>query len=379
MNSQLLKIGITCYPSVGGSGILASELGNELARRGHEVHFISYDVPFRLDVNLSNVYFHEVHINEYELFKYPDYTLPLSVKMADVSKKYNLDILHVHYAVPHAIAAEMAKQMLGTDTPKVITTLHGTDITLMGKDRSYQPIIKHAIESSCGVTAVSSHLKNETIALFDTKNHIEVIHNFYNPKTPSKNAEEIRKELGIKDDFFILHMSNLRPVKRISDLLHIVAESKHTKDIKLVILSGGNFQEYQPLVESLGIEEQVIVKERIIDIENYLNAADIGIYPSQDESFGLSILETMFYGHPVIASNAGGIPEVLIDKETGFIHNVGDIEGYVKNLDILIEDNNLRDKLGTNAKKHAEKNFSTTAIVNQYTQFYNHILQNCNH
>ncbi len=369
-----LKIGITCYPSVGGSGILATELGRQLAERGHEVHFISYEMPFRLDTSPANIYFHPVNVNEYELFKHPDYTLPLSVKMAEISRQFGLDILHVHYAVPHAVAAILACQMLGTKSPRVITTLHGTDTTLLGKDPNYQPIIKHAIECSEGVTAVSQSLCEETKSTFGIEKEIEVIHNFFEPRKPAKTRRQVRDELGLKDEFLILHMSNLRPPKRIDHLMEIIAASKHREELRLLILAGGNFAPYVPLVRRLGIERQVLVKEYVLDIENYLNASDLGIYTSQHESFGLSILECMFYGHAVLTTDAGGILEVVVHGETGFTYPVGDTLSFVEGLDYLIENPDRLREMGAAGQERAGELFNSEKIVNQYINYYRHVL-----
>ncbi len=372
--AAFLKIGITCYPSVDGSGILATELGTQLAKRGHEVHFISYEMPFRLDTSPSNVFFHPVKVSEYELFKYPDYTLPLSVKMAEIGRQFGLDILHVHYAVPHAVAAILACQMLGTDSPRVITTLHGTDTTLLGKDPNYQPIIKHAIEQSDGVTAVSRSLREQTKSTFGIKKEIEVIHNFFEPREPTKTRRQVRDELGLEDEFLVLHMSNLRPPKRIDHMLQIIAAAKHREKLKLLILAGGNFAPYVPLVRRLGIERQVEVKEYVLDIENYLNAADLGLYTSQHESFGLSILECMFYGHPVLTTNAGGILEVVLDGETGFAYRVGDTASFVEGLDYLIDNPARLRELGAAGQKRAGELFNSERIVNHYVDYYREVL-----
>jgi len=373
-----IKVGITCYPSLGGSGILATELGHELAKRGHEVHFISYGIPFRLNLSLKNIFFHEVSVNEYELFRYPDYTLPLAVKMYEVSIKYKLDILHVHYAVPHATAAFLAKQLIGTGLPHVITTLHGTDITLMGYDASYKPIIQYSIENSCGVTAVSQSLRDETKKLFSTKKHIEVIYNFFNTKKPARSRDEIRKELGVKkNEFLVSHASNLRRVKRIPDLLEIIAASRHKKNIKLLIVAGSSFSPYQPLVIKYKLEKNIIIKERLLDIENYIHASDLGIYTSDKESFGLAILEAMSYGIPVLATRAGGAPEVVEDKKSGLLYPVGDIKGFTKGLDEFFENKALAKQFGERGKIIAKTKFSTEKIIEQYIIFYKKILCDC--
>ncbi len=379
--SDHLNIGITCYPSTGGSGILATELGHALAEKGHQVHFISHGVPFRLDISRPNIYFHEVTVNSYDLFKYPDYTLPLAVKMAEVSARYALDILHVHYAVPHAAAAYLAKQMLGRDPnarPRVITTLHGTDITLLGQDANYMPIIKYSIEHSCGVTAVSHSLKEETSYLLNVQKPIAVIHNFFPVRVPSKSKESVREELGIPPDAKVLiHISNLRAVKRVPDILKIVAASKNKEKIKLLILAGASFTPFEKQVEELGIKDQVVVREQVLDIENYLQLADIGIYTSDKESFGLGILESMSFGHPILATKIGGIPEVVEDTKTGFLFPVGDIRGFANGLDHLLANDELMTSMGEKGKERAYKFFSKDQIISEYEDFYRQTLENC--
>ncbi|HYV33835.1 MAG TPA: N-acetyl-alpha-D-glucosaminyl L-malate synthase BshA [Candidatus Limnocylindria bacterium] len=376
-----LKIGIVCYPTVGGSGIVASQLGNELANLGHQVHFISYDPPFRLNLKKRNITFHKVVLNEYSLFKYPDYTLPLSVKMVAVANKYNLDIMHVHYAVPHATAALLAKDISnkeGIKFPHVITTLHGTDITLLGRDKNLMPVIKYAIEYSCGVTAVSNSLKKDTLKVLKTKKDIQVIHNFYTPLPISKSRTSIRKGLKIKDnDFLAIHLSNLRPVKRIPDLLKIMAKSKSHKHIKLLILAGGDFKPYQKLVKQLGIGNKIIVKENVLDIENYINAADVGLYTSGEESFGMGVLEAMAYQKPVLATNAGGIPEFMQNGKTGYLFNVGAVNDFAKKLIELSLDPKKTAQLGQNAKHRASTGFCSQVIVKQYEDYYRKIMREC--
>ncbi len=376
-----LKIGIVCYPSVGGSGIVASQLGNELASLGHQVHFISYEPPFRLDLKRKNIFFHKVSLNEYSLFKYPDYTLPLSVKMVEVGQKYSLDIMHAHYAVPHATAGLLAKDIANKEKirfPHLITTLHGTDITLLGRDKNLMPVIKYSIEFSCGVTAVSRSLKKETLSVLNIKTPIEVIHNFYNPKKPSRSASVVRKGLRIKDtDFLAIHLSNLRPVKRISDLLKIIAKTKNHPKIKLLILAGGDFSPYQKLIARLGIENKVVVKQNVLDIENYISAADLGVYTSEEESFGMGVLETMSYGKPVLATNVGGIPEFTQNGKTGFLFKVGDISGFAKKLIELSGNPEQIKQLGQAAALRAASGFSGGVIVNHYLNYYKKIMRGC--
>lgn len=375
-----MNIGIICYPSVGGSGVVATNLGNELAKLGHEIHFISYEQPFRVDLHLPNIHFHKVNINRYELFKYPDYTLPLAVNIGKVHEDYKLDIVHVHYAVPHATAALLACQMLEqcvtNNSPKIITTLHGTDITLLAQDPNLFSIIKYSIERSDGVTAVSQSLQDETLQTLKTKKPIEVIYNFYNPIPPTINPEKIRTSLKIKKtDFVALHMSNLREVKRIPDLLKITAELRKNPAFKLLILAGGDFKQYEKEVKKLKIQKNIVVKNNIKDIENYINAADCGIYASDHESFGMGILESMAYGKPVIATNAGGVPEVLRDNQDGFLVKVGDIKNFTGKLKMLIKNPQLRQELGRSAFNHAVNKFSTNVVVGQYLNYYQKILK----
>lgn len=375
---KLLKIGIVCYPSIGGSGIVATNLGNELAKRGHQVHFISYEKPFLANLRLPNVYFHQVNINQYELFKYPDYTLPLAVTINEVQKRYRLDLLHVHYAVPHATAALMARRLMRQQhlpLAKIITTLHGTDITLLAKDPNLYSVIKYSIERSHGVTAVSKSLRRETIETLKTHKPIEVIYNFYNPKAISVSRQKIRQSLGIKaGDFVALHMSNLRLVKRVEDLLKITAKLKNRPRFKLLILAGSSFDRFRPLVKKLGIQKQVVIKDKVRDIENYINAADAGIYTSNNESFGMGILETMVYGRPVLATGVGGVPEVLRDGKDGFLYKVGDLPAFAKGLKTLMDNPLLLEKMGRSAQKRAYEKFCAEVIVQKYLNYYRKIL-----
>jgi L-malate glycosyltransferase len=371
MSDSSLKIGITCYPSVGGSGIIASMLGRQLAQRGHEVHFISYERPFRLPTDLPRIHFHPVVINDYGLFKYPDYTLPLSVKMAEVSCKYQLDILHVHYAVPHATAALLSRSMLPPEKqPKIVTTLHGTDTTLLGRDPGYSRAIHHALVQSDIVTTVSEYLKTETRNVLGFNGPIEVIHNFFEPGPTSRSVEEIRNGLGLRDEIMILHSSNLRPAKRIDLLLETVARVRTYKSFKLIILAGSSFAPFANEVSRLKIEDRVIVRENILDIENYLQAADLGLYTSENESFCVSILETMFFGRPCVSTQVGGIPEVVENGISGLLVPFGDAEQLAYAVEKLIEDANFRASLGQAAQARVRQKFSTGAIIPRYEALY---------
>jgi N-acetyl-alpha-D-glucosaminyl L-malate synthase BshA len=366
-----LKIGITCYPSIGGSGVIATTLGIELAKSGHEVHFISYERPFRLPTDAPHIHFHPVVINDYRLFKYPDYTLPLSVKMAQVSCKHKLDILHVHYAVPHATAAALARCMLPPEhQPRVITTLHGTDTTLLGNDPGYGPAIHHALIQSDAVTAVSEFLKRETRRVLGFEGPIEVIYNFFEPGSPSRSREETRRELGLGDEAMILHSSNLRPVKRIDLLLETVARIRPRESFKLVILAGESFGPFFAEVARLGLEDRIIVRENVLEIENYLQAADLGLFTSDSESFCVSILELMFFGHPSVARPIGGIPEVVQSGVTGLLVPSEDPDELARAVEKLIQDPTLRTSLGRAAQSQARENFSANVIVPRYEALY---------
>jgi N-acetyl-alpha-D-glucosaminyl L-malate synthase BshA len=373
LSDTRMKIGITCYPSVGGSGVVATLLGQELAARGHDVHFISYERPFRLPEELPRVLFHPVMINDYRLFKYPDYTLPLSVKMAEVSGTYSLDILHVHYAVPHATAAIQARCMLqaaGMTTPRVVTTLHGTDTTLLGHDPGYGPAIRHALLQSDAVTTVSSYLKRETEKVFNFEGRIDVIHNFFEPLVPSRTREEVRRELGLGEEVLILHSSNLRPVKRIDLLLNGLARVKRKDSFKLVVLAGGESASMMAQAKLLGIDDRIVVRENVTEIEDYLQAADFSLFTSESESFCLSILEAMTFGCPAVSTRVGGVPEVVEDEVTGLLVPFDDTDALTAAIERMIDDTVLRKRLGEAARGDAKARFAVEAIVPKYENLY---------
>jgi len=374
MPDRPLKLAITCYPSVGGSGILASELGEELAARGHEIHFISYEPPFRLPRG-PRVFFHPVAVNSYDLFKYPDYTLPLSVKLAEVSRAHSLDVLHMHYAVPHATAALLACAMLPPAMrPKVITTLHGTDTTLLGRDPGYGPAIRHALEHSAAITTVSEFMRGETVRLLNVSRPIEVIHNFFEPLPAARSRSEVRASLGVAEhEALILHLSNLRPLKRIDLLLQTVARLDPGTAGKLVILAGDSFAPFTAEVARLGLGARVVVRERVTDIENYLQAADLGLFTSETESFCLSILELMNFGCPSVAFAVGGIPEVVDSGETGLLVPFGDVAAMTEAVKSLVSDPKRRSSMGEAAKARARARFSADAIVPRYEALYRRV------
>ncbi len=372
--ARAMKIGITCYPLIGGSGILATALGSELARRGHEVHFFSFSKPVRLDLAQPRIFFHEVVVNEYSLFRYPDYTLPLAVKMADVARQTGLDIFHVHYAVPHATAAYLAVQMLRRTcarAPKIVTTLHGTDTTLLGQDPSYREAIEHALSESDAVTTVSESLRRETLETFTLEGPVEVVPNFFLPSLPAREPAQVRAELGVdEDEFLVVHTSNMRPPKRIDLLLRTFAAMRSQRPRRLLLLAGGPFAPFAPLLDELELRSRVIVKENVLEVEEYLAAADAGLYTSESESFGLSVLETLFHGKPVAAFRVGGLPEVIRANESGILETFGDTASLARGLDRLADSPELSRNMGQAGQRDAQTRFSAEAIVPRYEAIY---------
>lgn len=372
--ARQLKIGIICFPLIGGSGILATALGTELAARGHEVHFFSYARPVRLDVNAARIHFYEVAVGENSLFPCPDYTLPLAVRMAEIGASEQLDVFHAHYAVPHAIAALLAKQMIGSGALRVVTTLHGTDTTLLGQHADYRPAIEFALENSHAVTTVSQSLRGQTSATFRLTREIEVIPNFFTPQTATRSRAEVRRDLGVADDeFLVVHMSNVRPLKRIDLLLRVVAASERRERLRLLIVAGSSFEPYESLVDELGLRDRVLVKQNDARIEDYLEAADAGLYTSETESFGLSILETMFAAKPVLAFRVGGIPEVV--GEAARLSEWQDVAGLARQLDRLIDSPADARRIGEAARERAIEKFTAAQVVPQYEQLYWRLLE----
>lgn len=374
-----MKIGIVCYPTQGGSGIVATELGHELALKGHEIHFITYEVPFRLRLAEPNIYFHEVEIHPYDLFKYPDYALPLAVKMAAVAERHQLDILHVHYAIPHATSAFLAKQILGTIKPRVITTLHGTDITLVGRDPAYFKIVKFSIENSCGVTAVSKSLCEQTHQYFNIQHPIEVIPNFFIPRDEYHGSKPLRSKYVRLDEKLLIHSSNFRPVKRAEDVIQIFALVRKKIKAKLLLLgTGSGLEEVRKKVRELDLETDVYFVGKSRDVDPYIASADLFLLPSSQESFGLAALEAMAYGVPVIASNVGGLPELIENGKTGFLETVGSIEAMSEDAIRLLTDQSLYHAISQNAKKIASEKYSVAKILPLYEAYYERILASCN-
>jgi L-malate glycosyltransferase len=379
MEERRLNVGITCYPLIGGSGILATALGSDLAQRGHRVHFFSSALPVRLDLTQPGISFHKVIVNEYSLFTYPDYTLPLAVRMAEVAESERLDVFHVHYAVPHATAAYLAVQMLSASAahrPKIVTTLHGTDTTLLGQDPGYRPAIEHALSHSDAITTVSESLRGETLATFAIDRAVEVIRNFFVPSTRTRSRAEVRDELGVSpNEFLAVHISNVRPLKRIDLLLRSFAAARTVRPLRLLIVAGSSFAPYEPLLDELQLRERVIVKEGAREVEDYLLAADTGLYSSEHESFGLSILETLFYRTPVLAFEIGGIPEVVVHGESGFLHPFGDIEAMARSIEFLADSPERASAMGASGRRRAEREFTAEQIVPQYEALYRRIVR----
>ena len=372
-----MKIGIVCYPTFGGSGVVATELGKALAKEGHQIHFITYTQPYRLDHFNENLFYHEVNIPSYPLFEYPPYEVALASKMVNVVKYEKLDLLHVHYAIPHASAAYMAKQILkeeGIYIP-VVTTLHGTDITLVGKDASYAPVVTFSINQSDYVTAVSEDLKRDTYGHFDVKKDIHVIPNFVDIKRFSKQKKEhFKKAICPAGEKLLIHTSNFRPVKRVKDVVKIFNEVRGRVPSKLLLVGDGP---ERPKVEKYARELATCADIRFLGkldaIEEILSVADLFIMPSETESFGLAALEAMACEVPVISTNTGGLPELNIQGVTGFLSNVGDTDDMAKNALYILRDENLP-KFKANALKHAHE-FDISKIIPRYVALYNKVLQ----
>lgn len=373
-----MKIGITCYPTYGGSGAIATELGIELSQRGHEIHFISYAQPFRLPHFMERVYFHEVETTRYPLFEHNNYSLSLAAMMHDVAQRAELDLLHVHYAIPHATSAWIAKEMLGPGHPlKIVTTLHGTDITLVGQERSYFDITRFSIQRSDGITAVSDYLKRETVDRFRVPaDGIEVIHNFVDPELYKRGSYPCRKETFLRpDEMLVMHVSNFREVKRIADVVRIFARIHKQVPAKLMFVGDGPERpKAMAEAEALGITNRVIFLGKQDSVAELMTCADLLLLPSASESFGLVALEAMASGVPVVSSNAGGLPEVVEDGVTGHMGNVGDVEAMAEMGVSILRDNRKWLGMSVAAQKVASERFGVDVIVPQYERYYERVL-----
>ncbi|MBK9402376.1 MAG: N-acetyl-alpha-D-glucosaminyl L-malate synthase BshA [Bacteroidetes bacterium] len=373
-----MRIGIVCYPTFGGSGVVATELGKALAEKGHRIHFITYSQPVRLDYFSENISYHEVAIAKYPLFDYIPYETALTSKLVDVARFEGLDILHVHYAIPHASVAYLAKQILAVQgiVLPVVTTLHGTDITLVGKDSSYEPVVTFAINHSDGVTAVSESLKRDTYNNFKITNEIEVIPNFIDLKRFSKKAKDhFRKAIAPNGERLVVHTSNFRKVKRVQDVVHVFDRLRKEVPSKLLLIGDGpERHNIEQLCRELNLCDDIRFLGKQEMIEEILSICDLFIMPSETESFGLAALEAMACQVPVISSNAGGIPELNIQGVTGFMSNVGDIEDMAKNAAIILKDDESLWKFKAQALSRA-KEFDIDVIMPQYENFYARVIE----
>lgn len=375
-----MKIGITCYPTYGGSGAVATELGLSLAERGHEVHFVSYAMPFRLNGFRERVFFHEVEMEEYPLFEHPPYSLALAVAMHGVAREADLDLMHVHYAIPHATSAWVARRMLaeeGHDLP-IVTTLHGTDITLVGIHPSFQPITRFSIRHSHGLTAVSEYLADQTHEDFDIpREEIEVIPNFIDPERYYPGREPChRRSLAPGGEKIVMHISNFRAVKRIPDVVMAFARIRDTVPARLILVGDGPERpRAREIAERLGVAEHVVFLGKHAAVEELLHCADLFLLPSESESFGLAALEAMACGVPVVTSDAGGLPEVVIEGEVGHHLPVGDFEGMADAGAAILADRALHRKYAANARAHAVERYSVERVVPMYEDHYRRILE----
>jgi L-malate glycosyltransferase len=373
-----MNIGIVCYPTFGGSGVVATELGKALAKKGHRVHFMAYNLPFRLNPFNENLFYHEVSVNDYPLFEYQPYESALASKIVDVAMYERLDVLHVHYAIPHASVAYMAQQILKSKKIFLpyITTLHGTDITLVGRDPSFEPVIRFSLNNSNAITSVSESLKKDTLSTFKIDNKIEVIPNFINMEESGKEINHCdRNYYAPKKEKIMVHVSNFRKVKRVEDVLKVFDKVRKEVPTKLVLVGDGP---ERPAIEKLCRElntcNDIISLGRINDPTEILSIADLFILPSETESFGLAALEAMAKRIPVISTNTGGLPEVNIHGVTGYLSNVGDVEDMAKNAISLLKDDNKLAKFKENAYNQAKK-FDINTILPLYEKLYEKVMK----
>ncbi|MDF2431021.1 MAG: L-malate glycosyltransferase [Mucilaginibacter sp.] len=373
-----MKIGIVCYPTFGGSGVVATELGKGLADRGHQVHFVTYNQPARLDLFSENLFYHEVSVSNYPLFDFPPYELALASRLVDVVRFEKLDILHVHYAIPHASAAFMAKQILltyGIYIP-VVTTLHGTDITLVGRDRTFKPVVTFSINKSDGVTAVSQHLRSDTYEFFEIENDIRVIPNFIDlTRFNLKAKDHFKKAIAPAGEKIVVHTSNFRKVKRTQDVIKIFAKLVKTIPAKLLMVGDGGERSYcEQLSRDLGISDHVRFLGKQDAIEEILSVSDLFLMPSESESFGLAALEAMACKVPVISSNAGGLPELNVDGVTGFLQDIGDVDAMAEKAIYILEDDERLQIFKDNALARA-KEFDLANILPIYEDYYVEVIE----
>lgn len=371
-----MRVGITCYPTYGGSGVVATEIGMELAERGHEVHFVTYANPIRLPVETPRIVYHEVEVSRYPLFRYPPYSLALASRIAEVAQEASLDVLHVHYAIPHSVSAMLASQMLGGKLP-FITTLHGTDVTLVGADPSYLPITRFAIQSSPAVTCISHHLFKEVVRVFRTDRRIEVIPNFVNGAIYRPLDDPVlRARYADPEERLVTHLSNFRPVKRILDCIEVFARILRTVPSRLVMIGDGpDRQAAESLAAQLGIRDRVNFLGKLKNVAPLLGITDVLLLPSQMESFGLAVLEAMACGAVPIATNVGGVPEVVIDGVDGYLRPVGDTHGMAQAAESVLRDPDRMHRMSTAARRTALTRFGSESVVPMYESLYETVLQ----
>ncbi len=377
-----MRIGITCYPTYGGSGVVATELGIELAASGHEVHFISYSQPFRLSGRDDGIFYHEVPVSSYPLFEFPPYDLALASRMAEVAEFCNLDLLHVHYAIPHSVSALLARQMLATRNRRLpfVTTLHGTDITLVGLDRSYLPITRYSIQESDGVTSISRYLKDKTVGDFDISRPIEVIPNFvncdvYTPISDEEERAKARARFAKADEAIFIHLSNFRPVKRVVDAVKMFSQVVRDVPAQLVLVGDGpDRSAAEWLAHDLKINDRVHFLGKQERVNELLPLADLMLLPSALESFGLAALEAMACKVPTIATRVGGIPELIEDGVTGLLYPVGDVDAMATGAIALLKDRVRFEAMRDAARKDAQKRFCASLVIPKYVKFYEQIL-----
>lgn len=374
-----MNIGMVCFPTYGGSGVVATELGKALAKKGHKVHFMSYSQPFRLNLFDDNLFYHEVAVNDYPLFDYPPYESVLASKIVDVAVYEQLDILHVHYAIPHASVAYTAQQILKSKKINLpyVTTLHGTDITLVGRDPSFEPVIRFSLNHSNAITSVSESLKKDTLKTFKIDNKINVITNFINIEEYSQPFDYChKKKYAPNDEKILVHVSNFRKVKRVEDVLHVFDRVRKEVPTKLILVGDGPERPaIDALCRQLNTCSDIINLGKITDPKEILSISDLFILPSETESFGLSALEAMAMKVPVISTNSGGLPEVNVEGKTGFLSNVGDVDDMAKNTLKLLQNEDLLNTFKENAFNHAQK-FDINAILPQYEKLYKQVVKN---
>ena len=372
---ESLNIALLCHPTIGGSGILATELGHKLAEWGPQVYVVSERPPHRLKHDRPGVHFCESTPVEFPLFTSPDHTLPLATLIAEVCKNHEIDVVHAHYAIPHTAAAWIAKELIGEAAPPIITTLHGTDIVYLGAMPEYRPLLQHVLEASDLVTCVSNNLKERTLDLFELEKTIEVIPNFYEPRPVTDTRENVRASLGVKDEPIALHASNLRTIKRIDLLLDAAKVAQRKSSFKLLILAGADPTKVNQLIADRELQDQVIVADDVYDIDNYYAAADFTVYSSEYESFCLGILEGMRYGLPSASFDVGGISEVVLDNTTGFLAPFGNTDKLGQTMAQLAEDPKLREQMGKAAQARATTSFSADTVVKTYLEAYDQVIQ----